>query len=244
MIEKVEGIVLDERKYGETSKIIQVFTKEYGIIGVLAKGASTMKSKLRGVTGKLTYGVFQLYYKENKLSTLVGVDIIDSLSSIRTDITKISYATFLSELVSQVLKHEPAPEIYAIFIAALKKIDEGLDASVITNIVELKCLEFLGVKPVVDACSVCGSKTGIATVSSYKGGYVCQNCLGGEKIVDQKTIGLLRMFFYVDISKIERLDIQPQNKKELDQFIDDYYDRYTGLYVKSKSFLQNLKKLI
>ena len=44
MIEKVEGIVINEKAYGETSKIINVITKEYGIIGIIAKGARTLKS--------------------------------------------------------------------------------------------------------------------------------------------------------------------------------------------------------
>lgn len=57
MIE-VEGIVLNTISYGETSKIINVFTKD-GIIGMIAKGAKTLKSSLRSTTDKLTYGIFK-----------------------------------------------------------------------------------------------------------------------------------------------------------------------------------------
>ena len=65
----------------------------------------------------------------------------------------------------------------------------------------------------------------------------------GEVIVNIKTIKLLRMFYYVDINKISKLDISDNIKKELNMFIDDYYDRYSGLYLKSKEFLRNLQKL-
>ena len=37
MIEIVEGIVVSEKAYGETGKIIQVLTKEHGIIGMMVK---------------------------------------------------------------------------------------------------------------------------------------------------------------------------------------------------------------
>ena len=47
----------------ETSKIINVFTKEYGTIGIMCKGAKSLKSKLRSSTMKLTYGKFYIYYK-------------------------------------------------------------------------------------------------------------------------------------------------------------------------------------
>ena len=51
------------------------------------------------------------------------------------------------------------------------------------------------------------------------------------------------MFYYVDISKISKLDISDNIKKELNNFIDDYYDRYSGLYLKSKEFLKNLQNI-
>ena len=62
MIDKVDGIVVSELDYGETSKIINVLTRELGIIGMIAKGARTMKSPLRSTTGKLTYGTFYIKY--------------------------------------------------------------------------------------------------------------------------------------------------------------------------------------
>ena len=83
-----------------------------------------------------------------------------------------------------------------------KKINEGYDPMVITNILELKYLSYLGVMPVIDKCSICGTNKSIATLSSDKGGYVCNNCLTNEKIVNEKTIKLIRMLYYVDISKI------------------------------------------
>ena len=54
---------------------------------------------------------------------------------------------------------------------------------------------------------------------------------------------LIRMFYYLDLSKVTKLDISPIIKKELNQFIDDYYERYSGLYLKSKTFLQEYSKL-
>ena len=104
-------------------------------------------------------------------------------------------------------------------------------------------LNYLGIKPVIDNCVNCGSKVDIVTISSYKGGYLCKSCVYDEVIVNIKTIKLLRMFYYVDINKISKLDISDNIKKELNRFIDDYYDRYSGLYLKSKTFLKNLQNI-
>jgi len=244
-IKKVEGIILSERDYSESSKIINVFTKEYGKIGIMAKGAKRLKSNLSGSTRKFTYGFFHIYYKEDKLSTLISVDIIDSLKNIQRDITKISYVTYLSELIEQIIKEEYFDEsIYNTFIEGVKKINEGFDPMVITNIIELKMLDYLGVKPVIDECAICGNKNDIVTISSDKGGYVCKDCReDSDVIVSSKAIKLIRMFYYVDLGKISKLNISDSVKKEIDDFINEYYDKYTGLYLKSKKFLDNLKKI-
>lgn len=243
MIKKVEGIIIRETNYRETSKIINIFTFDYGIIGVLCKGARRMKSPFSSCTGKLIYGNFHLNYKENGLSSLVDVDVIDSFKMIRKNITKISYATFITDLTEQVYKHENNTFIYELYKQSLIKIDEGYDAQVITNILELKLLDYLGIRPVIDKCVCCGKVNDIVTISSYKGGYICKNCLSNEKIVSLKTIKLIRMLYYVDIALITKTEISEMVKRELNAFIDEYYDRYTGLYLKSKAFLNNLSKI-
>jgi len=244
MIEKVEGIIINVRSYGETSKIVNVLTKEHGIIGLMAKGAKTMKSDLRSVTDKLTYGYFHIYYKENKLSNLTSVDVIKPFKNIKSDIEKISYASFLLELAEQVYKQNQSNRVYELLIEGISKIDEGFDPMIITNILELKYLYYLGVMPVIDACSICGGTASIATLSSARGGYVCRNCLRNEKIVSSNAIKLIRMFYYVDLSKITKLEVKDANKREINQFLDEYYDQYTGLYLKSKDFLKNISKVI
>ena len=243
MLKEVEGIVVSEIDYKESSKIINVLTPDYGIIGLIARGTKQVKSKLSGVTSKLTYGYFHIVYKEHGLSTLTEVSVIDNFKNIRKDISLISYALYLLELAEKVYKHDNDKMIYNMLIASLKKIDEGYDYKVMTHIFELKMLDFLGIRPVIDECVNCGSKVDIVTVSSYRGGYLCKNCCRDEVIVNIKTIKLIRMFYYVDISKITKLDVSDNVKEELSRFIYDYYDRYSGIYLKSREFLQNLEKI-
>ena len=242
MIKEVEGIILREKNYSDTSKIIDLFTKEYGIIGVLAKGSKSIKSPLRSVTSKFTYGVFNIYYKENKLSTLKEVDIINNFKNIKINIGSIAFATFLLDLAEQVYKQNNSIDIYNILINALIKMNDKYDLLALTNIVELKYLDYLGVMFEIDRCSICGS-TNIITLSSDKGGYICSNCRTYEKVLNNKVLKLIRMFYYVDISKIEKLNISKDVNSEISEFLDGYYERYTGLYLKSKKFINNLKNI-
>jgi len=235
----VEGIIINAKNYGDTSKIIDILTKEYGIIGVIAKGCKSLKSNLRSVTDKLTYASFTIYYKKDKLSILSEASVINNFSNIKKDIEKISYASYILDLTNQVYKQCEDNNLYNLLISSLIKINDNFNSLIITNILELKYLEYLGVMPNIDGCSICGSKN-VVTLSSDKGGYLCSKCHTNEIIVSDKTIKLVRMYYYVDIDKIEKLDLKKEIIYEVNNFIDEYYDRYTGLYLKSKSFLKNI----
>ena len=43
-IESFEGIIISETNYSESSKILNVLTDKYGLIGVMSKGCRNIKS--------------------------------------------------------------------------------------------------------------------------------------------------------------------------------------------------------
>ena len=242
-IEKFEGIILSETNYSESSKILNVLTDKYGLIGIMSKGCRNIKSKLRGVSRKLVYGTFNVYYKEKGLSTLISIDVINSFSKTVTDLEKISYASFIIDLTYQVVKQNDSEEIYSILKNILLKLEEGLDPLVLTNILEIKLLDYLGITPNIDSCTNCGSTKQIVTLSSEHGGYICKDCYQNEPLVNEKTIKLISLYYYVDISSISKLEVSREVTKEINTFLDDYYDRFSGLYLKSKDFIKKINKL-
>ena len=239
MLKQVEGIIASSVNYGETSKIVNILTKE-GMIGAIAKGAKNIKSPLRSFTVNLTYGSFYLYYNDNKLSTLKSADIICEFKNIKKDIILISYMSFLIDLATQVMKQNNDEEIYNLLVTTLYKIDEGLNPMVMTNILELKYLDYLGVGFDFNTCCKCGKKSNIVTIDPDVGGYICKNCYINEIIYDSKTLKMLRMYYLVDIKSISELKISDNIIKNINYFVNTYYDRYTGLYLKSKKFLNEL----
>ena len=204
---------------------------------MMCKGAKSMKSPLRSVTQSFTYGIFNIYYKENKLSTLVSVDPITNFTNIRQDLTLISFVTYLSELTSQVIKESETNKIYDDFINTILKIEDGLDPLILTNILELKYLPLLGVGLNLDSCIRCGKTTDIVTIDASYGGLICKNCHENEPIIDLKIVKLLRMYYYVDIKSISTINVEKKYKDLINKFIND---SFTGLYLNSKKFLESI----
>ena len=242
-IESIEGIILTETNYSETSKILNVLTKEHGLIGIISKGCRNMKSKLRSVSRKLLYGTIHIYYKPTGLSTLISIDVKNSYSNILMDLEKISYASYILDLTNQLVKQSENEEIFDLLKNTLEKIEEGLNPIALTNILELKYLDFLGVSPSIDGCAHCGNNKQIITLSSDAGGYICKDCYNNEPLVSDKTIKMIRMYYYVDIKNITKLDVSSEITSEITRFLDDYYERFTGLYLKSKKTIQQINKI-
>ena len=242
-IKEVSGFIISEVPYGDTSKIINIFTNE-GIIGCIAKGAKSLKSNLRVCTTKYTYGNFIIKYNENKLSILKEASFINELINIKNDLLLISYLSYLVELTNQVIKQTTNyNELYKIFISTILKLNDKLNPKVLTNIYELKVLDYLGVGINFNCCAKCGSKTGIVTIDGDIGGYVCSKCYKNEFIYDDKTIKMLRIYYLIEIDSISDLKISDKVINNIDKFINVYYDRYTGLYLQSKKFLNDINKI-
>ena len=239
----VKGLVLNETNYSDSSKILNVLTSEYGLIGIISKGCRNLKSKLRGASRKLVYGTFHFYYKENGLSTLISIDVISDYPKTIMNLENVVYASYLLDLTRQVVKQSKDSNILPLVVSSLEKLENGLNPAVVTNILELKYLDFLGVSPIVTGCAVCGKTTNIVSLSPTAGGFICKDCYQNEGYYSEKAIKLLQMYYYVDLEKITKIDVNPKVNEEINKFLEDYYDRYTGIYLNSKKMLKNVVKL-
>jgi len=238
---KLEGIVIKEIDFKESSKILTILTRELGAVSIISKGCKKLSSKLRSASLNLTYAYFYVNYKEDGLSNLCDADVISNFRNVMADIEKISYVSYIIDLTNQILKeNNNYNDIFDLMINGILKINEGLNYRIITNIIEVKYLKYLGVSPVLDSCSICGSTSNIITISVKDGGYVCKNCYREGKIYHEKVIKLIKLFDLVDIVKVTKLDIKDNIINDIDEFLTLYYNEYTGLYLKSKSFLKKI----
>ena len=232
---KTKGIVLTETPYSETSKILNVLTSDYGLIGIISKGSRNVKNKLRGVSNKMNYCEYTINYKENGLSTLIEGTTLDSFKNIYTDIKKAAYTFYLMDLVTQVLKENNHKDIFNLLVNALIKINNGLSPELISNIVEIKLLDYLGVSLNLDTCVLCGEEDNLLTVDLTNGGVICKNCYTDGYIMNDKALHLMQLLQKINLEKLEKLEITDEDIfKEIDKFIYEYYTSYTGIYLKKK----------
>ncbi len=236
---KTKGIVISETNYSETSKILNILTEDYGLIGVIAKGSRNMKNKLRGVSNKMNYCEYTISYKEKGLSTLIEGSTLNSFKNIYLDMRKAFYSFFLMDLFSQVLKENNNKKLFSLLENSLIKINDGLNEKLICVIVEIKLLEYLGVSLNMECCNICGRDDEFLTVSINDGGIICKNCYHDGYVFNDKTLKLFLLLAKIDLFKIKKLELTDDNAfNEIDKFLDEYYNFYTGIYLNKKDKLE------
>ena len=210
MLIKTKGIVLKETPYSETSKVLNVLTSDYGLIGILSKGCKNMKSKLRGISNKMVYAEFTIKYKETGLSTLTEGNYINSFKNIFNDIKKANYSFYLMDLVYQIVSENNNKNLFPLLEQGLIKINDGLSPELISNIIELKLLKYLGVNLNLSNCVLCNSPD-IFNLDIDNGGVICKNCYHEGYVFNNKTIKLLSLMEQLDLSKITNLEITDES---------------------------------
>lgn len=120
------GMVLHRLRHGETSLILNVFTREFGKLGLLAKGARG-KSKLASSAGLELFNEaqFVFYRKANRdLQLLKEWSLIAAHVPLREDLDRMAVGSAMMELLSRCLHDEdPHPELYDAAVAALQALD-------------------------------------------------------------------------------------------------------------------------
>jgi DNA repair protein RecO (recombination protein O) len=246
MLQKCEGIVIRTNHYGESNKVVTLYTREWGKVGVMAQGAKKPNSRLAAVTQPFTYGQF-LIRKGSGLGSLQQGEIVSSMRGIKEDIFLTAYASYIIDLTDKSTdEKKPNPFLFELLFQTLNYMNEGVDPEILMHIYEMKILNTLGLYPVLNQCAICGNSEGEFSFSIREGGFICHRCLEKDPYhykISKATVQLLRLFYYIDISRLGNISVKEETKKELKTIISAYYDEYSGLNLKTKRFLKQMDQI-
>ena len=135
--------LLHYRPHGETSLIVDVFTKKNGKISIIAKGAKKPKSKFFGYLAPFTK-LRITYSGRSELKTLTNID--RDFSESTNSLSKTSYSLlYINELLIRLLPKDAIHEdLFMLYEDFLSKIHSGENIELTLRAFELDMLEMLG----------------------------------------------------------------------------------------------------
>lgn len=151
MIYETKGIVLRTFPYSESSSIVRILTKEFGLKSYILKAGRKQKTSIRSNIFQPLYILdLQVYNNPKKEIQIISeAKIGQDLSPLFSNIKKTSLAFFLSEIINQCIKEEEkSEELYDFIeknIIKLNTLSENYSTFHLNFLIELS--EHLGFKP-------------------------------------------------------------------------------------------------
>jgi DNA repair protein RecO (recombination protein O) len=238
---KTEAVVLKSIRLRETSKIATLFTSDYGLVSVVAKGSRLPKGKFGAGLEPFMHVSIVLYMKEGRdLQFLSELDVMEPFLPLHRDLMRFAYGSAVVEFISCVVHgEEKNPALYELLLETLRNVSltEQELLSVLLWIFELKACDILGYKPEFSSCVVCKSdERSLSSFAPLLGGAVCDRCLSREPSaieVRPEVVACLGRLQRANVKKLETLKAASSMGREitalLDSFLAHHIERYRGL---------------
>ncbi len=219
-----KGIVIKENQYGESNKILSIFTKDLGIVKASLYGAKSIKNGKSAIGQYLSYSEFQLSEPKSGIYTVTSGSLEEGFFKISEDIQKLSLAVYLSDLVYQAIGLENRDDaVLTLFLNTLYALCyNDLDIKKAKAVFELRLMSIVGYRPVLTKCAKCGNINNIVAFSGIDGGILCKNCfLCGEKIT-KSVVDAMNYIISADEKKIFSFTVSDKVQSVLGKITEDY----------------------
>ena len=234
--------MLYNRNFREDDKLVKIFTEQAGKRMFFVKHA--VNSKLSPVIQPLTIANLLMKINDEGLSYIQDYQDVQSFNRINNDLFIMSYATYVAALAdASIHDNQPDAALFAFLEKTLELMNQGLDYEILTNIFEIQILSRFGVSLNFHECVFC-HRTGMPFDFSFKwNGLLCpEHYYQDERRshLHPNIPFLLNQFQSVEFETLETISLNKEIKQQLRHIIDQLYDEYVGIHIKSKKFIDSL----
>ena len=234
-----EGIVVKTHALGDTSRIVVVYTRDFGLAKLVAKGARRTPSRFGFALEPLSRGRYHFYRKPDRdLHLLSQADTIAATGSRLADLTRLAHAEAALELIDRLVwGEEPHVELYDLLAATLDAVVDAPIAALpaMTIAFELQAAALLGYRPRLDACAHCGSAVSVERLfSPARGGLLCDRCAveGGTVRLSADALAGLALLASRPVREAgEYLEVKRAGEilRVVETFLRHHFQRFQGL---------------
>jgi DNA repair protein RecO (recombination protein O) len=119
-MESIEAINIRSFDYRDSSLILIVFSKEYGRLSLIARGAKKSSKSSKGLLQSFCHNQYILGRKSN-LSIISSVDSIDTFSELSLDLDRVRYGYDCLQLIQSFVQEDhAAPELFDLLLHTLR----------------------------------------------------------------------------------------------------------------------------
>jgi DNA repair protein RecO (recombination protein O) len=181
-LEKTDAVVLKTVEWSETSLIVTLFSKDFGKISAIAKGARRLKSPFESALDLLSLSSVVFLKKSGEsLDLLTEAKLQRRFRSAQVGLLPLYCGYYAGEVINALTEnHEPIAGLMESLCLTLQELDRQASPAWTILDFELQTIQRLGHMPSWRWCVACGEeietdRQSIA-FSPTGGGVVCPNC--------------------------------------------------------------------
>ena len=226
MSEKAEAIVIRQADFSESSRVVTLFSREFGKVPVLAKGAKRLKGPFDAALDLLsTCRIVFLRKSSGALSLLTQAQLVARFAPVPTSLNSLYGGYYVADLLNGLTEDfDPGPQLFDLAAQTLRDLaDPSCDPAVVIVQFEVGLLEQIGLFPDLSACSVCGSVVDSHEQFAHwvsQGGLLCGDCRKAEysgRSISGGSVSVLKRMTDNESTLAGRLKLTKDQIKECHQ---------------------------
>lgn len=207
-LEVVRGFVLRTVPVGDSDRILDILTREHGLMTASARGARRTRSPMLAATQEFALSDFGMLATRGKVIA-TSAELVESFVGLQADLALLVSAAHLSEVFLDCLRHDPdQPPLYPLWAytihALLAKRQEPL---LIAHVCGMRLMKMIGYEPRLDGCMFCDSREPPLWFSYADCGLICARHRTEARSFSSVRLnsGLAALMRHVMTAPVERL---------------------------------------
>jgi DNA repair protein RecO (recombination protein O) len=244
-------IVLKNADFGESDRIITLYSPDIGRFAAIAKGAK--RSQKRFVNKLEEFSLLDISYrpaKHNRLHFLSEAELKEAFISLRTNWQRYCAAILANELVLRFTgEHDPDRRIFSLLHWLLESLHNGSSPLPTVVFFHLHLLNACGYRPKLEHCAICSclpdKNRGLSfTLQPGNGTLICSRCSGNAGrsrfALSLQSLKFLQTAQGMTVKKMHRLQMPENIASECLSVLYNYSKYLLQCDIHSWSFLMQL----
>ncbi len=242
-----EAIVLRRRDFNESDRLLTLFSREFGKIEAIAKGARKPQSRKTGHVELFMRTNF-LFAKGRQMNIITQAEMVEAYHGLREDLVRMTYASYLVEMLDRFTADEDKHQgQYDLLANGLRWLEGTADYLLVARYYELRLLSLAGYQPRLFQCVGCGEpiEEQDQFFSAELGGVLCPDCQTADrraKPISAVAVKVLRYLQTRDWQTVQVLQLKRPLHGELETMMHYYLTYILERNLKSINFLHHLRR--
>jgi len=247
VIYSTDAIVLNNKKFSDSSLICNLYSKDYGKVSIIAKGVRKIKNLNGAILQPLNHINVIYYYKPKRnIQTYKEASIIHKHDNIIIDYNKLILSSVILDMINySSIEDNPCDIIFRLTNKTLTKIDSSKSNNTIYYFIffNIQLLIFLGYKPLIENCYRCNKKLENGFLNDASGQLECSRCCSNKIKINSLSIKLIHKFFNTHIDKIDALfKLNQESLNDIKKYFFHYILHHIQNMRKSKAYINYHKR--